>query len=145
MIARLRLFCFAIICGPISQIHAQNITGMITGMIHDPTGAVVPNATVKVVNIGTSASFTSVSDSSGEYVLRTIPIGDYRIEVQANGFKKYEAGGIRLQVDEIARLNVTLVVGSIGESITVSTEVVNVDTTTATIKDVVDQRRIEDL
>jgi hypothetical protein len=41
----------------------------------DPTGAVVPNAAVKVVNIGTSASFTAAADSGGEYVLRTIPIG----------------------------------------------------------------------
>jgi hypothetical protein len=145
MFARIRFLSLAVLGVGISQIHAQNITGTITGVIHDPTGAVVPNATVKVMNIGTSAAFTTAADSGGEYVLRTIPIGDYRIEVQANGFKKYESGGIRLQVDEIARLNVTLVVGSIGESITVSTEVVNVDTTTATIKDVVDQRRIEDL
>lgn len=131
-------------CAAISA-SAQNVTANISGVVHDPTGAVVPNATVRATNTGTSASFQGSTNSEGQYAIRTIPIGNYRLEVDAPGFKKYETTGIRLQVDETARVDVTLTVGGTSESVTVSTEVVHVDTDTATLKNVVDQKRIEEL
>src|SRR6476646_1831373 len=124
--------------------YAQNVTGSIVGMVRDPTGAVVPGATVRAINTGTSASFQGTSNAEGQYAIRTIPIGEYKMEVEASGFKKYETTGIRLQVDEIARVDIPLSVGAATESVTVSAETVSVDTETATPKNVVDQRRIQD-
>src|SRR5690349_23892298 len=79
--------------------YAQKVTGSIVGVARDPTGAVVPGATVRAINTGTSASFQATANAEGQYAIRTIPIGEYRMEVEAPGFKKYETSGIRLQVD----------------------------------------------
>lgn len=126
-------------------LEAQNVTGTISGIVRDPSGAVVPQTNITAINTGTSARFQTSSDESGAYALRLLPVGVYDLTVEVNGFKKYEARGIRLQVNEIARLDVALSVGSTGETITVSSQAVTVDTTTATLKAVVDQKRIAEL
>ncbi len=125
--------------------YPQNVTGSLAGVVRDPSGASVPNAAVVAINDGTSASYQAVSNEEGQYAIRTIPVGTYRLQVEAPGFKKYEAKGIRLQVDEIARVDVSLIVGGASETVTVTTEVVRVDTETATLKTVVDTKRIEEL
>ena len=125
--------------------HAQNVTGTISGIVHDPSGAVVPGVKLTATNAGTSAKFQSTSDATGTYTIRTLPVGVYDLTAEQNGFKKYETKGIRLQVNEVARMDVTLAVGSVGETVTVSGQAVTVDTATATLKAVVDQRRIESL
>ena len=83
--------------------HAQNVTGSIVGVVRDPTGAVVPGATVRATNTGTSATFQASSNSEGQYAIRTLPIGEYKVEVEASGFKKFETTGIRVLLDEAAR------------------------------------------
>ena len=124
---------------------AQNVTGSIVGVVRDPSGAVVPNAIVRAINTGTRASFQGTSNNEGQYAIRTIPIGEYKVEVEAQGFKKYETTGIRLQVDEVARVDIPLSVGAATESVTVTSEAVSVDTESASLKNVVDQKRIQDL
>jgi outer membrane receptor protein involved in Fe transport len=133
------------LCALAANAYAQNVTGTIAGVVRDATGAVVPGAAIRAVNLGTSASFQATSNAEGQYAIRTIPIGEYKLEVEAAGFKKYETTGIRLQVDEIARVDIPLSVGTATESITVNSEAVSVDTDTATLKNVVDQKRIQDL
>ncbi|MBK5291029.1 MAG: TonB-dependent receptor [Acidobacteriia bacterium] len=126
-------------------IHAQNVTGAISGIVHDPSGAVVPGVKVTATNAGTSAKFQTSSDGTGAYTIRTLPVGVYDLTAEQSGFKKFETKGIRLQVNEVARMDVTLSVGSVGETVTVSGQALAVDTTTATLKAVVDQKRIEEL
>ena len=123
----------------------QNVTGTISGIVHDPSGAVVPLVHIKATNTGTSATFQTTTDDTGAYFLRTLPVGIYDLAAEVNGFKKYQTKGIRLQVNEIARVDVNLAVGTAAETVTVSSQAVVVDTTTATLKAVVDQRRIEEL
>ena len=91
---------------------AQDISGTLTGIVKDPTGAVIPNAQVQATNTGTQARFESTTDGSGTYSLRSIPIGVYQLAVSSQGFKRYEATSIRLQVNEVLRLDVTLDVGA---------------------------------
>ncbi|MFN0103666.1 MAG: carboxypeptidase regulatory-like domain-containing protein [Bryobacteraceae bacterium] len=124
---------------------AQNVTGTISGIVRDPSGAVVPLVNVTATNTGTSAAFQTTSDDTGAYALRTLPVGIYDLAAEVNGFKKYQTRSIRLQVNEIARVDVTLAVGTAAETVTVSSQAVAVDTTTATLKAVVDQKRIEEL
>jgi len=123
----------------------QNVSGTISGIVHDATGAVVPKVNVTVTNTGTSATFQTTTDESGAYAIRTLPVGVYDLVAEVSGFKKYQTKGIRLQVNEVARVDVNLAVGTAAESITVSSQAVAVDTTTATLKAVVDQKRIEEL
>ena len=124
---------------------AQDISGTLTGIVKDPTGAVIPNAQVQATNTGTQARFETSSDSTGAYSLRSIPIGVYQLTVSSQGFKRYEATSIRLQVNEVLRLDVTLDVGAATDAVTVTGEAVAVDTSTQTLKTVIDQKRIEDL
>jgi len=123
---------------------AQNVTATITGSVQDGTGAIIPNATVKVTNTGTQASFEATSSAEG-YIIRALPVGLYAMRVEAPGFQVWELRDIRLQVNETARIDATLSVAGTTESVTVASSVVTVDTTSATLKTVVDQRRIAEL
>ncbi len=123
----------------------QNVTGTISGIVRDPSGAVVPSVNVTATNAGTSATFQATTDDTGAYTIRTLPVGIYDLTAEVNGFKKYQTRGIRLQVNEIARVDVSLAVGTAAETVTVSSQAVTVDTTTATLKAVVDQKRIAEL
>jgi len=127
------------------SLYAQNVTGSITGVVTDPSGGVVPNAKATARNSGTGAVFTAMSDQDGAYWIRNLPVGNYDTVVEAGGFQKFEAKDVRLQVNEIARIDVKLNVGSTSDTITVDANAVTVDTTTSTLKTVVDQKRIEEL
>jgi len=124
---------------------AQNVTGTITGLVTDATGAVVPGASVKALRRGTNASFSGVTDAVGTYVIRSLPIGEYQVQAQAAGFKRFESSAIRLQVNEVVRLDIGLTVGQTTDVVEVQAKAVTVDTTSPVLKGVIDQRRIEDL
>ncbi len=123
----------------------QNITASITGTIKDGTGASIPLAKVRATNTGTQATFDAPVEADGTYIFRALPVGVYQVRFEASGFQPREAREIRLQVNESARLDATLNVAATNESVTVSGAVVNVDTTSATLRTVVDQKRIEEL
>jgi hypothetical protein len=124
---------------------AQNVTGSIAGVVRDPSSSVVASITVLAVNEGTGARFQAATDSDGQYTIRAVPIGVYSLSAEAPGFKRFETSGVRLQVNEVARVDITLAIGATTETVTVRSEVVTVDTTTAVLKSVVDQKRIEEL
>jgi len=124
---------------------AQNVTGSVAGVVKDPSGSVVPSITVLAINEGTGARFQTTTDSDGQYTIRAVPIGVYSLTAEAQGFKRFETVGVRLQVNEVARVDITLAIGATTETVTVNSEVVTVDTTTAVLKTVVDQKRIEEL
>ena len=123
----------------------QNITGQIAGIVKDPSGGVVPGVEVRATNVGTGAVHTGITNDLGVYTIRTLPIGTYTVTAEFTGFKKYETTGIRLQVNEVARVDIILQVGQVTETVEVEANVVNVDTQTPTLKTVIDQRRVEDL
>jgi hypothetical protein len=124
---------------------SQNVTGSIAGVVRDPSGGVVPSITVHAINEGTGARFQTAADADGQYTIRAVPIGVYSLRAEAPGFKSFETKGVRLQVNEVARVDINLAIGATTETVTVASEVITVDTTTAVLKSVVDQKRIEDL
>ena len=124
---------------------AQNITGEISGVVKDATGSVVPGVDVTATNTGTNALYTAVSNDIGVFTLRALPIGTYNLNAELAGFKRFEATNIAVQVNEISRVNVTLEIGEVTETIQVAADVINVDTQTSSLKTVIDQRRVEDL
>ncbi len=129
----------------VSLASAQNVTASITGSVKDATGAVIPNAAVKATNTGTKTQFDGTADAEGSYLLRNLPVGVYTLRVEAKGFQSFEVRDLRLQVNETARVDASMNVGGTAESVTVSSNIINVDTTSATLKTVIDQRRIEQL
>ena len=103
-----------------SAVLAQNVTASITGTVKDATGAVVPNATVRATNTGTQTQFDGVSDGTGTYLLRNLPVGVYTVRIESKGFQGWESRDVRLQVNEIARIDASLNVGATTETVTVS-------------------------
>ena len=124
---------------------AQEVTGAITGVVMDSTDAVIPGASVEVQNEGTNAVYSGTTSQLGLFNFRGLPVGVYTLRVESPGFRRHEASGIQTQVNEAARVDVTLEIGQVAETVEVAAEVVAVDTQSATLKTVVDQRRVEGL
>jgi len=126
-------------------LHAQRTNAQITGTIADSTGAVIPGTAVAVVNEATGMKRDAESNELGFYTVPLLPPGSYRMTVQKEGFRTIARGGITLQVDQAARIDFTLEVGTIAEAVEVTANATKVDTQTATLKEVVDERRIREL
>ncbi len=97
----------------------QDVTVSTTGLVTDTAARLVPGAKAIARNVGTNATFQVTSDREGVYRLRQLPIGEYTPTVTAAGFQTFEAKPFRLQVNEVARLDVPLAVGSTNTVITV--------------------------
>jgi hypothetical protein len=129
----------------VSSAHAQATNAQMLGKVVDQSGAVVPNAKIDVQNTGTGLVRTITSSSSGEYVIPSLPVGTYQLKAVAAGFKNYAQSGIVLEDGENARVDVIMQIGSASETIQVSAEAVQVDTSSASIRTEVDTTQIEEL
>src|ERR1700756_2056351 len=94
-----------------SRCSAQIATAELSGNVLDASGAAVPNATVTARNVETTIAHSTVSGKNGDYVLGDLPPGDYVLIVESTGFRKLEQTGISLQVNQQARIDLTLQVG----------------------------------
>jgi hypothetical protein len=106
--------------------------------VRDPSGALIPGATVTAEEPQTGLRRTSQSDSEGRYVIPSLRPTVYVITVETSGFKKFTQTGIELLANQSASLNVTLELGAVSETITVEGAAAQVDTTTSTLKEVID-------
>ena len=112
---------------------AQDVTGSIAGTVKDPSGAVVPNATVTITNTDRNAVIRVVkTDSNGDYVAPLLPIGHYSVSVEASGFKKTTQSNVVLNVNDRLGLNFALEVGGVNENVTVEANSLHVDTQSVT-------------
>ncbi len=115
-------------------VHAQDTTGKVTGIVTDASGAVLPNANVTVTNVATSASKQVTTNNSGFYQALQLPIGLYRVTVEAAGFEKTTIDSkTALQINETLRIDVQLNVGQVSSAITVESTGSQVETENSTI------------
>ncbi len=124
---------------------AQQGRGSISGTVTDATGAAVPGVSVRITNAGTNAATAVETNESGYFTAPSLQIGSYSVTVEKQGFKKINRGGLTLQVDQRIALNLVLEVGALTESVEVTGEAPMVDTGSATVGKVVENRRITDL
>ncbi|MBV9083119.1 MAG: TonB-dependent receptor [Acidobacteriaceae bacterium] len=125
---------------------AQVETASLEGIVQDPSGAVVPGAKVRVVNASTNLENRSVTGSDGRFFLPSLPPGGpYTITVEAPGFKTEQRWGITLQVNQAARVDINLEIGAASETVKVTGEAPLVETTTAAMGQVINNRTILDL
>ena len=124
---------------------AQQITGSIRGTVQDPTGAIVQGATVTAKQTETGLTRAVVTDRQGAYVLVELPIGHYKLEVQAKGFQKYLQQGISLDVNETATVSIHLKLGSETQQVEVSADAALVQSTVSSLGQTVMEREILDL
>src|SRR5579872_5706139 len=130
---------------PWQRAFAQQATAQMTGTIKDPSGAVVAGAKVTLTNTGTNAARAVTTGKDGAYLFTLVPIGTYQIEVEATGFSKAVETKIGLEINQNAKLDVTLQVGTSNQVVEVSSEVSQVDTISATLGKVETTQRILDL
>jgi hypothetical protein len=125
--------------------HAQD-SGSITGTVRDTSGAVIPNAEVKVSSGAIGISRTSITNDDGDYLAAALPPGVYDMSVTAKGFKAFQAKKIIVRVAEKARVDVTLQVGEMSENVVVEgSNVAQVETQTSEISGVVTGKEISQL
>jgi hypothetical protein len=126
--------------------YAVGPTGKIVGTVTDPSSAPIAGARVTVTSEGTNEAHTDVTDASGNYTFPVLPVGGYTLRVVMTGFQATEQKGIILQVDQNLTVNATLQVGSATTTVEVSGSTSQtIDLVDATVSNVVDQQRIEDL
>ncbi len=123
----------------------QTTTATVGGVVRDATGAMIAGAKVTALNVQTSFSRTTTTDGSGGYLITNLPIGEYAVTAEKDGFQRYTQAGVSLVVGQNARVDVQLQIGSITEDVSVTMEVPDVDTRSATVGEVVDRVRIQEL
>ena len=101
---------------------AQGVFATLTGVVSDPTGAVVPNAKVVLTDAGSGSARDTQTDSSGFYNFASVPVGTYNLSVTAGGFKDYAAANITLGGGENRNVNVALNVGTADQTVSVDAQ-----------------------
>ena len=124
---------------------AQTERGTITGVVMDSSKAAVPGASIAVINTGTNAASNVVSSESGTYSATNLPPGTYRIEATLQGFQTSKVEGVILNAGTTARVDVTLSLGSVSESVLVVAENAVVQTEDAKVATTVSNRLIDEL
>ncbi|HUS07104.1 MAG TPA: carboxypeptidase regulatory-like domain-containing protein, partial [Bryobacteraceae bacterium] len=124
---------------------AQTTTGTLIGMVRDKSGAGVPDVQVIAQHVDTALSRTVVTDETGAYLIPNLPVGEYMLIAEKAGFSKLVQKGITLVVDQNARVDVSLSVGNLAESITVTAESTGVETRATAMGELVDRTRIQEL
>jgi hypothetical protein len=126
-------------------VSAQVPTAVLTGVVRDASGAVIPNVKVQAINTGTNLSRQAITDQSGTYRIAALNPGPYRLEAEAGGFKKATLGDIVLEVGSQVRVDVEMQVGDVTQSLEVTGRASLVNTENNQIGGVINQSRVVSL
>jgi hypothetical protein len=144
--SRSHLFLLSLLLLPLpAPVNAQTTTAAIGGVVRDGSNATIAGATVTALNLQTSFTRSARTDDTGGYLITNLPIGDYAVSAEKEGFQRYTQAGITLVVGQNARVDLQLPIGNITQEVTVTVEVPDVDTRSATVGEVVDRVRIQEL
>ena len=131
---------------PLRVASAQTVTGGITGTVVDAQGAVMPGATVTVLNEATSAPRVAVSDARGDFQVTNLPAGQYTVRVEVPSFRTYERKNVVLSSSERVSVGtITLEVGGLGETVSVEATGTHVNTTETQHGGVITRTQIEQI
>lgn len=120
-------------------------TANVRGTITDATGSAVPNATVTVKNLATGEEHSTLTDSAGIYQVSALPVGTYSVQVKANGMQTQTVTNLELLVGSTVRQDFTLQVATATQSIEVSAAAPLIDSSTASLGDVVNERTVQEI
>jgi hypothetical protein len=134
------LVCFSLLLVPIAQAQYR---GSLRGTVTDPQGAVVPGATVTLVNTDTNSTLVSTSDGNGIYVFNALSPAPYRLTVEHEGFTKKVLEHVQIIPEQLNSLDLQLEVGQIQTTVTVSGTTQALDTETATVSGTVTSNQIQ--
>ncbi|MCX6611370.1 MAG: TonB-dependent receptor, partial [Acidobacteria bacterium] len=124
---------------------AQSDRGTITGSISDASGALIPNASVVIVNSATGIKLETKSTATGSFTAPYLSAGIYDITVEVQGFRKYVQKGVRVQVAQTAAIDIALQLGSAAESISVTSEAPLLNTESAAAATTINREQLNQL
>jgi len=139
------LLCAAVLAAFVGLAEAQDLrTATLVGTITDPSGAAVANAAVTVTNVDTAVVNNSRANETGSYYVPFLNTGNYRLTVEAPGFRKFEQTGLILNAGETPRVDVKLEVGSVTEEVKVTAEATLLQTDSAVVGSITNAKEIHD-
>jgi hypothetical protein len=141
----IRLLFAAWVGAALLVLQAQDTTGRIEGTLRDPQGAMVPNAAVSLIHLGTGAERSLKTDTKGSFVFVLLPIGTYRLEIQAANFAKYVREPVTVNVNDALRLMIDLTIGTSQQTVEVNADAPLVETVSNSLGKVTSGREIVDL
>src|SRR5215510_14948280 len=124
---------------------AQDFRGSITGRVVDNNGAAVANAAVTITNAATNVSSSTTTNESGDYSALYLIPGSYSVTIEAAGFKKSTRQNIEVRVGDKLQIDLQLEVGSVSDTVNVTSDAPLLETNTASAGQVIDRRRISEL
>ncbi len=140
----------AVLCGFAALLLAwpcrgQGDRGLITGLVTDPSGAVIPGTAVRAVNVATNVAARAETNAQGNYTLDFLLPGQYTVTVEKQGFKRFERAGVGVRVNDRMSLDIVLEVGQVSERVVVEAGAPLLETASSSLGTVIDNRRISDL
>jgi len=140
--AKLACLLLALLLAPVQLLFGQADQGTITGVVQDPSGAVIPNANVTLTNIDLGQVLTGKSDGAGIYVFSPIKIGNYKVSVSAPGFQTTTQTNLHLNLQQRLNVVVTLTPGAATETVTVTSEAPLMQTQDSSVGQVINTETI---
>jgi hypothetical protein len=129
-----------------SAVHGQTVAvAQVSGTVSDQSGGALAGATVTMTETDKGVSRSAQTEANGLYVFQNLPVGPYRMEVKAQGFKDYVQSGIVLIVNNNISLNIPMQVGAVTEKVEVTASSNQVETKETSVAAVIDQQRINEL
>ena len=128
-----------------SVLYGQSTNAAVTGRVTDPQKSVIVGANVTAINTGTNVRYEGISNNTGSYVIPNLPPGPYRVEVERPGFKTIVETGVVLHVQDTVELNFEMALGAVSESVTVTADSTNINTTDGTVSTTIDRNFAENL
>jgi len=139
-----RFTCLLALCLAIStQVYAQSDNAQISGFVKDASGAVVPGVTVSAKSESRAFERTAVSNDQGYYVISNLPPGLYTVTAELTGFKKFQVTAKKLDPNINSTVDVTLAVGEVSETVTVTSGLSGVQSETSTVGKLIEGKQIE--
>src|SRR5688572_15470847 len=123
---------------------AQVNRGTLTGVVSDPSGAVVPGVKITATHVETGTSASAVATETGNYTLPALQIGAYRVEFESQGFKKTIRDQVALTAGATLRVDVILELGSVGESVSVQAQASPLETETTRMATTINTKLVSD-
>jgi hypothetical protein len=134
-----------LVCVCAFAVSAQTSTGTLFGVARDSSGGAIAGVSVTATQVDTSFTRKTTTDGTGEFLLTNLPVGQYSLIAEKAGFRRVAQEGIRIEVNQNARVDVTLTIGQVSESINVTADATGVDTRSSTVGEVVDRVRVQEL
>ena len=129
----------------VGRLNAQTTRAGINGTVIDSSGASVPGASIVVTNVGTSVGQSVTSDAQGRFVVPELPVGNYDVKASKQGFQTVDHPNITLTVGSEVVVDFTMPVGQAQQTVTVESQVSQVDTTSSAVSSTVEQSQMSDL